>query len=61
MAKQAWRGGRSRRIELFEHVEDKPNNITRFLIISREEALPTGDDKTTIMFVTAAMWWTWSV
>ena len=38
---------------LFEHVEDKPNNITRFLIISREEALPTGDDKTTIMFVTA--------
>ncbi len=38
---------------LFEHVEDRPNNITRFLVIGREEALPSGDDKTTIMFVTA--------
>lgn len=38
---------------LFENIQDKPNNITRFLIIGREEAQPTGDDKTTIMFVTA--------
>jgi chorismate mutase/prephenate dehydratase len=38
---------------VFEHIEDKPNNITRFLIIGREAAQPTGDDKTTIMFVTA--------
>ncbi|MHC5114784.1 MAG: prephenate dehydratase [Planctomycetota bacterium] len=38
---------------LFEQIQDKPNNITRFLIIGREAAKPTGDDKTTIMFVTA--------
>lgn len=38
---------------LFEHVEDNPNNITRFLIVGREEAQPSGDDKTTVMFVTA--------
>ncbi|UCD76660.1 MAG: prephenate dehydratase [Phycisphaerales bacterium] len=38
---------------LFEHIEDKPNNITRFLIIAKESAKPTGDDKTSIMFVTA--------
>ena len=38
---------------LFANVQDKPNNITRFLVIGREEALPSGDDKTTIMFVTA--------
>ncbi len=38
---------------LFEHIEDKPNNVTRFLIIATESALPTGEDKTSIMFVTA--------
>jgi chorismate mutase/prephenate dehydratase len=38
---------------LFENIQDKPNNITRFLIIGREQAQPTGDDKSTIMFVTA--------
>ena len=38
---------------LFENVQDKPNNITRFLIIGAEQAEPTGDDKTSIMFVTA--------
>ncbi|MCP3905128.1 MAG: prephenate dehydratase [Planctomycetes bacterium] len=38
---------------LFEQIQDKPNNITRFLIIGRQTAKPTGDDKTTIMFVTA--------
>jgi len=38
---------------LFEHIEDKPNNITRFLIIGQQAAEMTGDDKTTLMFVTA--------
>jgi chorismate mutase / prephenate dehydratase len=44
---------------LFEHIEDKANNVTRFLIITAGQAdlksacLPTGEDKTTIMFVTA--------
>lgn len=38
---------------LFDHIEDKPNNVTRFLIIAKEEAQPSKDDKTTIMFVTA--------
>ena len=38
---------------IFESIQDKPNNITRFLIIARQRARPCGDDKTTIMFVTA--------
>jgi chorismate mutase/prephenate dehydratase len=38
---------------LFEQIQDKANNITRFLIIGKEAAEPTGDDKTSIMFVTA--------
>ena len=38
---------------LFEQIQDKANNITRFLVLSSERAKPTGDDKTTIMFVTA--------
>ena len=38
---------------LYEQIQDTPNNITRFLIVGREAALPTGDDKTTIMFVTS--------
>ena len=38
---------------LHEQIQDKPNNITRFLIVALQEALPSGDDKTTIMFVTA--------
>jgi len=36
-----------------ENVEDNPNNITRFLVISREDAKPTGEDKTAILFSTA--------
>ncbi|MHC4082543.1 MAG: prephenate dehydratase [Planctomycetota bacterium] len=39
--------------QLFEQIQDKPNNITRFLVIGREAALPSGDDKTTLLFVTA--------
>lgn len=38
---------------IFETIQDKPNNITRFLVIGREHAEPSGDDKTTIMFTTA--------
>lgn len=38
---------------LFERIQDKASNITRFLIIGKEQAEATGDDKTTLMFVTA--------
>jgi chorismate mutase/prephenate dehydratase len=38
---------------LFTSIQDKPENITRFLVIGRQQAEPTGDDKTTVMFVTA--------
>ena len=34
-------------------IEDIANNITRFLVISKEDAKPTGDDKTIILFSTA--------
>ncbi|MEZ6235703.1 MAG: prephenate dehydratase [Phycisphaerales bacterium] len=37
----------------FPRVEDDPNNVTRFLIISRQKAKPSGDDKTALMFNTA--------
>jgi chorismate mutase / prephenate dehydratase len=35
---------------LFAKIEDNPNNITRFFVISRQKAQRTGDDKTSIMF-----------
>ena len=38
---------------VFENIEDDPNNITRFFVISREAAKKSGDDKTAIMFTTA--------
>ena len=38
---------------LFESIEDEPNNLTRFLVLARERAKPSGDDKTTVMFRTA--------
>jgi chorismate mutase/prephenate dehydratase len=38
---------------LFEGIEDRPNNITRFLVLGRESAQPSGDDRTTLMFTTA--------
>ena len=38
---------------LFENIEDNPDNETRFLIIGREPARRSGDDKTAIMFTTA--------
>jgi chorismate mutase / prephenate dehydratase len=37
---------------LFADIEDNPNNITRFFIISKQRAEPSGDDKTSIMFTT---------
>lgn len=35
------------------NVEDIANNVTRFLVISREDAKRTGEDKTAILFSTA--------
>jgi chorismate mutase / prephenate dehydratase len=37
---------------LFANIADNPDNITRFYVISREKALRSGDDKTSIMFAT---------
>ena len=37
---------------LFPRIEDNPNNITRFLVLSKEKARRSGDDKTSLMFVT---------
>lgn len=39
-------------VVLFEDIEDNPNNITRFFVIARHEAEPSGDDKTSLMFTT---------
>ena len=36
----------------FANIEDNPHNTTRFFIISKEMAKPTGDDKTSLMFTT---------
>jgi len=38
---------------LFQRIEDNPDNLTRFAIISKQKAERTGDDKTSIMFNTA--------
>jgi len=35
-----------------ENIEDIANNITRFLVIARQDARPTGQDKTSILFST---------
>ncbi len=37
---------------LFPRIEDNPNNLTRFYVISRQQAQPSGDDKTSMMFTT---------
>lgn len=36
----------------FARIEDDPNNITRFFVISTRQAQPSGDDKTAVMFTT---------
>ena len=38
---------------LCENIEDNPNNVTRFFVISSQSARSTGYDKTAIMFTTA--------
>ncbi len=35
-----------------ENIEDITNNITRFLVAGREDAKPTGEDKTAVLFST---------
>lgn len=35
---------------LFANIEDNPYNVTRFFVVGRTFARPTGDDKTAIMF-----------
>lgn len=37
---------------LFQGIEDNTANITRFFVIGKEKAGPTGDDKTSVMFTT---------
>ncbi|HMO14298.1 MAG TPA: prephenate dehydratase [Pirellulaceae bacterium] len=37
---------------LFENIEDRQHNITRFLILAKCEAEISGDDKTSLMFTT---------
>ena len=37
---------------LFDRIEDRPDNLTRFLVLGRAPAGRTGDDKTGILFVT---------
>jgi chorismate mutase/prephenate dehydratase len=36
-----------------ENIEDIANNVTRFLVIAKEDSRPSGDDKTAIVFSTA--------
>lgn len=38
---------------LFDNIEDRPGNVTRFLVLGRQRARRSGDDKTSIMFNTA--------
>lgn len=36
-----------------ENIEDVANNVTRFLVVGRDDAKPSGEDKTAIVFSTA--------
>jgi len=38
---------------IFANIEDKPNNMTRFFVISRTPTGRTGNDKTLVVFTTA--------
>lgn len=35
------------------NIEDNPRNVTRFFVVGREGSKPTGDDKTSLLFITA--------
>lgn len=35
---------------LAKEIEDSPHNVTRFLVIAKNDAQPTNDDKTSLMF-----------
>ncbi len=48
----AWAGQMYGLTALFERIEDQAENITRFMVLSRQLAKPTGDDKTSLMFNT---------
>lgn len=37
----------------FDRIEDNPDNVTRFFVLSRTKAKRSGDDKTSIMFIAA--------
>ena len=37
---------------LARNIEDEPDNTTRFLVIGRQKAYPSGDDKTTFLCAT---------
>jgi chorismate mutase / prephenate dehydratase len=37
---------------LAANIEDEPGNTTRFLVIGQQDAAPSGDDKTSLMFTT---------
>ncbi len=37
---------------LFNNIEDRPDNATRFLVIGRELLAPSGEDKTTVLLST---------
>jgi chorismate mutase/prephenate dehydratase len=38
---------------LYPEIEDRPDNTTRFLLISRKSAPPSGEDRTTLLLSTA--------
>lgn len=38
---------------IYENIEDIANNVTRFLVLAKEDAKATGDDKTAILFSTS--------
>ena len=39
--------------KICDRIEDDPDNVTRFLVVGRESAKPTGNDKTALLFVAA--------
>ncbi len=39
--------------KICDRIEDDPGNITRFLVVAREHAKPTGNDKTALLFMAA--------